>query len=74
MGAAGPGGRRGAEWERWDYHVVHLARIAVALLLNEASDEVLMLCRYRFATDPWGYALLGGLMDEGDESAADGRR
>lgn len=60
--------------ERWDYHVVHLARIAVALLLDEASDEVLMLWRYRFATDPWGYELLGGLMAEGDESTADCRR
>jgi ADP-ribose pyrophosphatase len=29
--------------QRWGYHVVHLARITVALLLNDATDEVLML-------------------------------
>lgn len=60
--------------QRWDYHVVHLARIAVALLLNEATDEVLMLWRYRFATEQWGYELLGGLVDEGEESAATAAR
>ncbi len=60
--------------QRWDYHVVHLARIAVALILNEDTDEVLMLWRYRFATDQWGYELLGGLVDEGEESAATAAR
>ena len=37
-------------------------------------DEVLMLWRYRFATDQWGYELLGGLVDEGEESAATAAR
>ena len=59
--------------ERWDYHVVHLARIAIALMVNDA-DEVLMLWRYRFATEQWGYELLGGLVDEGEESAATAAR
>jgi ADP-ribose pyrophosphatase len=59
---------------RWDYHVVHFARIAVALIVNEATDEVLMLWRYRFATDQWGYELLGGLVDEGEESAVTAAR
>lgn len=58
---------------RWEYHVVHLARIAIALIVNEA-DEVLMLWRYRFATDEWGYELLGGLVDEGEASAATAAR
>lgn len=53
--------------KRWEYHVVHLPRIAVALLVNDA-DEVLMLWRYRFATDQWGYELLGGLVDDGEEA------
>ncbi len=46
---------------RWEYHVVHLARIAIALVVND-RDEALMLWRYRFATDQWGYELLGGLV------------
>lgn len=53
--------------ERWDYHVVHLARIAVAMIVNEAQAEVLMLWRYRFATDQWGYELLGGLVEDDEE-------
>jgi ADP-ribose pyrophosphatase len=55
--------------ERWDYHVVRLARIAVAFLIDEAADRVLMLWRYRFATDQWGYELLGGLVEQGEDSA-----
>jgi len=60
--------------ERWDYHVVHLARIAIALIVNEGTDEVLMLWRYRFATEQWRYELLGGLVDEGEESAGTAAR
>ncbi|MFF4599449.1 NUDIX hydrolase [Amycolatopsis sp. NPDC001319] len=52
--------------ERWEYHVVHLARIAIGLIVDE-QDRVLMLWRYRFATDQWGYELLGGLVEEGEE-------
>jgi ADP-ribose pyrophosphatase len=58
---------------RWEYHVVHLARIAISLVVND-RDEVLMLWRYRFATDQWGYELLGGLVDEGEDSAATAAR
>lgn len=58
---------------RWEYHVVHLARIAIALVVND-RDEALMLWRYRFATDQWGYELLGGLVDEGEDSAATAAR
>ncbi|GAA1951072.1 hypothetical protein GCM10009754_19840 [Amycolatopsis minnesotensis] len=54
--------------ERWEYHVVHLARIAIALIVNE-RDEALMLWRYRFATKQWGYELLGGMVDDGEEAA-----
>jgi ADP-ribose pyrophosphatase len=60
--------------ERWEYHVVHLARIAVALIVNQPADEVLMLWRYRFATKQWGYELLGGLVEEGEGSAATAAR
>jgi 8-oxo-dGTP pyrophosphatase MutT (NUDIX family) len=54
--------------ERWEYHVVHLARIAIGLIVDE-RDRVLMLWRYRFPTDQWGYELLGGLVEEGEEPA-----
>lgn len=58
---------------RFEHHVVHLNRVAVALIVNE-RDEVLMLWRYRFATDEWGYELLGGIVDGSEESAATAAR
>ncbi|MGH3916381.1 MAG: NUDIX hydrolase [Pseudonocardiaceae bacterium] len=54
--------------ERWDYHVVHLDRIAVALIVDD-QDRVLMLWRYRFVTEQWGYELLGGMVEAGDDAA-----
>ena len=54
--------------ERFEYHVVHLGRIAVALIVND-RDEALMLWRYRFPTQQWGYELLGGLVEEEEDSA-----
>jgi 8-oxo-dGTP pyrophosphatase MutT (NUDIX family) len=59
--------------ERWEYHVVHFSPIAIAVLVDE-RDRVLMLWRYRFATDQWGYELLGGLVEEGEEPAATAAR
>jgi 8-oxo-dGTP pyrophosphatase MutT (NUDIX family) len=47
--------------------------VAVALLLNE-REEVLTLWRYRFAVDQWGYELIGGLVEEGEDPAATAAR
>jgi len=58
---------------RWDHHVVHLDRIAIALIVN-AEDRALMLWRYRFATEQWGYELLGGLVDAGEHAATTAAR
>jgi 8-oxo-dGTP pyrophosphatase MutT (NUDIX family) len=60
--------------ERWDYHVVHFGRIAVAMIVDEDADTVLMLHRYRFPTDQWGYELLGGLVEDGEDPAATAAR
>jgi ADP-ribose pyrophosphatase len=70
LGLVGVGAPNG---ERWDYHVVHLGRIAVALVVD-AEDRVLMLWRYRFVTEQWGYELLGGLVDEGEDAAGTAAR
>jgi 8-oxo-dGTP pyrophosphatase MutT (NUDIX family) len=59
--------------ERWDYHVVYLGRIAVALIVDD-QDRALMLWRYRFVTQQWGYELLGGLVDEGEDAAVTAAR
>ena len=59
--------------QRWDYHVVHLSRIAIALIVD-GDDRALMLWRYRFVTEQWGYELLGGLVDAGEEAAVTAAR
>lgn len=51
---------------RWEHNVIHLSRVAVALIVNE-RDEVLMLWRHRFATDEWGYELPGGIVDGSED-------
>jgi ADP-ribose pyrophosphatase len=53
--------------ERWDYHVVHLDPIAVAIIVDD-EDRVLMSWRYRFITEQWGYELLGGMVDAGEDA------
>jgi 8-oxo-dGTP pyrophosphatase MutT (NUDIX family) len=42
--------------------------VAIAALMNDA-DEVLMVHRHRFATDEWGYELLGGLVETNEDPA-----
>jgi len=53
---------------RFEHHVVRLDHVAIALLVNE-REEVLTLWRYRFAVDQWGYELIGGLVEDGEEAA-----
>jgi ADP-ribose pyrophosphatase len=59
--------------ERWDYHVAHLGRIAVALIVDD-QDQALMLWRYRFITEQWGYELLGGFVDAGEDAVTTAAR
>ncbi len=58
---------------RFEHHVVKLDRVAVALLVNE-REEVLTLWRYRFAVDQWGYELIGGLVEAGEDPSATAKR
>lgn len=44
---------RAPNGQRWDYHVVHLGRIAITLIVDD-QNRVLMLWRYRFITEQWG--------------------
>lgn len=56
---------------RWEYHVVRLRHLAVAAVINE-HREVLMMWRHRFITDSWAWELPMGLVedDETPEEAA----
>ncbi|WP_080636188.1 NUDIX hydrolase [Salinispora mooreana] len=53
---------------RFEHHVVRLHRAAVAAVLDE-HDRVLMLWRYRFVPQRWGWELPGGLVNEGEDAA-----
>ena len=55
--------------ERFEHHVVRLARVAIAAVVDDA-DRVLMLWRYRFVPARWGWELPGGIVDADDEDSA----
>lgn len=52
-----------------DHTVIRLRPVAVAAVVNEA-DEVLLLWRHRFITDAWGWELPSGGTGEGEDPAA----
>lgn len=58
---------------RFEHHVIRLGHVSIALVLDE-TERVLTLWRYRFAIDKWGYELLGGIVEEGEDSIATARR
>lgn len=51
---------------RFEHHVVRLHRAAVAAVFDDA-DRVLMLWRYRFVPQRWGWELPGGLVEVGED-------
>ncbi|MFI0217298.1 NUDIX hydrolase [Streptomyces lydicus] len=50
---------------RWEHHVVRLRHLAVAAVVND-QREVLMMWRHRFITDSWAWELPMGLIEEGE--------
>lgn len=59
--------------DRFEHHVVRLATVVAAAVVNEA-DEVLMMWRHRFAVDQWGWELPGGIANPDEEPAATAAR
>src|SRR5260370_19023416 len=54
--------------ERFEHHVVRLFRVAIAAILDD-QDRVLMIWRYRFLPDRFGWELPGGIVEEGAGAA-----
>lgn len=54
--------------ERFDHHVVRLSRVAIAAVIDD-ENRVLMLWRYRFVPQRFGWELPGGIV-EGNEDPA----
>ncbi|MFE3601017.1 GntR family transcriptional regulator [Streptomyces sp. NPDC059142] len=55
--------------ERFEHHVVRLQRVAISAVLDD-QDRVLMLWRYRFVPQQWGWELPGGIVDAGEDAEA----
>ncbi|MFH9651659.1 NUDIX domain-containing protein [Streptomyces anulatus] len=58
---------------RFEHHVIRLQHVAITAVLDD-QDRVLMLWRYRFVPDQWGWELPGGIVDEGEDADACARR
>ncbi|MGC0314629.1 8-oxo-dGTP pyrophosphatase MutT (NUDIX family) [Kitasatospora acidiphila] len=58
---------------RFEHHVVRLKRVAIAAVLD-AEDRVLMLWRYRFVPQAWGWELPGGIVDPGEDGSQAAQR
>ncbi|MCS0639883.1 NUDIX hydrolase [Streptomyces sp. LP05-1] len=50
---------------RFEHHVIRLRHVAVAAVVNERR-EVLMMWRHRFITDAWAWELPMGLVEAGE--------
>ena len=58
---------------RFEHHVVRLQRVALSVVLDN-EDRVLLLWRYRFAVDAWGWELPGGIVDGVEDPQATAER
>ncbi|WP_413808553.1 NUDIX domain-containing protein [Streptomyces sp. OE57] len=54
---------------RWEHHVVRLRHLAVAAVVND-QREILMMWRHRFITDAWAWELPMGLIEDGETPEA----
>ena len=53
---------------RFEHHVVRLSRVAVAAIVND-DRQVLMMWRYRFVPGRFGWELPGGIVEEAEDAA-----
>ena len=59
---------------RFDHHVVRMQRVAVAVVLNDDQDAVLMLRRHRFIDDSWGWEVPVGIVEPDEDAIATAAR
>lgn len=52
--------------ERFEHARVHIPDAAIAMVVDERDDTVMMLRRHRWVPDREGFELLGGLVDDGE--------
>ncbi|MGH3119635.1 MAG: NUDIX hydrolase [Streptosporangiaceae bacterium] len=54
----------------FDQYVMRLPRCAITVVLDEATEKVLLIWRHRFIIDRWLWELPGGYIDPGEDSIA----
>jgi 8-oxo-dGTP pyrophosphatase MutT (NUDIX family) len=59
--------------KRFEHHVVKLQHVAITAVVDD-QDRVLMMWRYRFVPQRFGWELPGGIVDEGETPADTARR
>lgn len=59
---------------RFEHHVVRMQRVAVAAVLDEDRQHLLMLHRHRFIDQSWGWEVPVGIVEAGEHSVATAAR
>ncbi len=59
---------------RFEHHTLRMPAAAMAVVLDEARERVLLAWRHRFVPALWNYELPGGLVEDGEDPADTVRR
>lgn len=54
---------------RFEHHVLRMQRVAVAIVLDDRRERVLMLKRHRFIDDSWGWEVPVGIVEPGEDAS-----
>jgi 8-oxo-dGTP pyrophosphatase MutT (NUDIX family) len=54
--------------DRFEHHTVTLPPAAMAVVLDDAGENVLMTWRHRFVPDVWNWELPAGLIEDGESA------
>jgi 8-oxo-dGTP pyrophosphatase MutT (NUDIX family) len=55
--------------KRFEHHTVTMPAAAVAVVLDDEHEHVLMTWRHRFVPDVWNFELPGGLVEDDEDPA-----
>jgi 8-oxo-dGTP pyrophosphatase MutT (NUDIX family) len=55
--------------QRFEHHIVTLKPAAMAAVLDDTGQRVLMMWRHRFASNVWNWELPGGIVEPGEDPA-----
>ena len=53
--------------QHFEHHKVTMPAAAMAVVLNDSRDQVLLSWRHRFVPDTWNYELPGGLVEDEED-------